>query len=54
MKAEKKKNDGSKPQQKRRSAGKAILPATDDPVNMLGPLVPDDLEDDDDDTPGGG
>jgi len=52
MKAEKK-TDGSKPQQKRRSAGKAIRPDNDDPSGMLGPLVPDDPEDDDDDTPGG-
>jgi hypothetical protein len=44
---------GSKHQQKRRSAGKAIRPATDDPSAMLGPLVPDDPEDDEDDTPGG-
>lgn len=48
---------GSKHQQKRRSAGKAIRPESDDPALMLGPFgddaIPDSL-DDDDDTPGGG
>lgn len=36
---------GSKPQQKRRSAGKAIRPETDDPAEMLGPLLPNPYQD---------